>query len=144
MVYMLMLRSANMSSYEYSSDSSTDEEFEEALDEVIRQQERDERAHALWDLFDNKNIESPISGPIDGKVLNTWLQANLTLKDVIYNGFLREQGKVALRQTITPERVEDFREAARAFVAHYELRQVDHDAYLDNVAACMIRYHYNL
>lgn len=134
-----------MSSLEYSSyESSTDEEFEQQMEELERQIQRDERAHEVWDLMESFQIRSPLRGHADGAELNRWLRAETKLSDIVHNGYLRENGKVALTKTITPEKINDFREVARAIANHYAPFCAKYSSYINNVTACIIQYHYNL
>ena len=134
-----------MSSLEYSTyESSTDEEFEQQMEELEKQIQRDERAHELWNLMQMYKIRSPLQGPADGAELNRWLRAETKLSDVVYKGYLRENGKVALTKTITPDRINDFREVAKAIANHYAPFCAKYSSYVNNITACIIQYHYKL
>ena len=72
-----------MSSYEYSSsESETDEEYEQELKQLDLEKRRDELAHDMWDLLDRNNIRSPLGGPMDGAMLNKCLNPELKMDDV--------------------------------------------------------------
>lgn len=134
-----------MSSSEYfTSESETDEEYERRLEELECEKKRDEEAHRVWDLMERNNIRSPLNGPVDGRVLNRWLSPELKMSDVVYKGFLRYDGQVALHERITEERVDEFREAARAVAEHYNPFCSKYSSYVNGVTAQMIQYHYKL
>ena len=133
-----------MSSYEYSSESSTDEEFEHGLFEVEKEKIRDEQSYELCDLMDKKNIWSPLNGPMDGYMLNDCLHPRLKMEDVVYRNFLKYDGQVALHDRITPDRINDFRTVAKALGEHYCPQHAKFTSYINGVTAHLIKYHYKL
>lgn len=132
-----------MSSFE-SSESSTDEEYERQLDELEEEKIRDAQSHELWDLMDRSNIRSPLNGPMDGYMLNECLYPKLKMKDVVYRNFLRYDGQVALHDRITPDRIHEFRQAAKALAEHYSPATAKFTSYINGVTAHLIKYHYKL
>lgn len=134
-----------MSSYEYSSsESETDEEYEQELKQLDLEKRRDELAHDMWDLLDRNNIRSPLGGPMDGTMLNKCLNPELKMDDVVYNNFLRYDGQVALHDRITDDRIEEFREAAKVLAEHYNPFCSKYNSYVNGVTAQLIKYHYKL
>ena len=133
-----------MSSFEYTDESSTDEEHEQQLVDLEEEKLRDEQSHVLWDLMGRRNIRSPLGGPMDGSTLNSCLHPRLKMEDVVYRNFLRYDGQVALNDRITQERIDEFREVAKAMATHYSPYNARHTSYINGVTAEIIRYHYNL
>ena len=134
-----------MSSYDYSSsESETDEEYELELKELEMEKIRDMRGHMLNDLMRTNNIRSPLNGPMDGKILNECLNPRLKMDDVVYGNFLRYDGQVALHDRITRERINEFREVAKALAEHYNPFCSQFSSYINGVTAHLIKYHYKL
>lgn len=135
-----------MSSYDYYSttESETDEEYEQEMEKLEEEILWDENSDLVWDLMHDYNIRSPLSGPIDGKVLNDWLHPTLKMEDVVYKQFLRYDGQVALHDRISPKRIDDFRKVAKAVAEHYNPFCAKYTSYVDGVTAHIIKYHYNL
>jgi hypothetical protein len=133
-----------MSSYEFTSESSTDEEFEQSLLEVEEEKIRDAQSHELWDLMDRSNISSPLNGPMDGYTLNECLYPKLKMEDVVYKNFLRYDGQVALHDRITLDRIQEFRRVAKALAEHYTPAAAKFTSYINGVTAHLIKYHYKL
>lgn len=134
-----------MSSTEYFSDESeTDEEYERELVILEAEKQRDEDTHALSDIIAHNNIRSPLNGPMDGRTLNDCLNPQLKMDDVVYESFLRYDGQVSLYYRITPERIGEFRTAAKALAQHYNPFNAHLTSYVDGVTAHLIKYHYKL
>ena len=135
-----------MSSYDYYSttESETDEEYEQELEKLEEEILWDENSTLVWDLMHDYNIRSPLSGPIDGKVLNDWLHPTLKMEDVVYKQFLRYDGHVALHDRISPQRIDDIRKVAKAVAEHYNPFCAKYTSYIDGVTAHIIKYHYKL
>lgn len=135
-----------MSSYDYFSttESETDEEYEQELEKLEEEILWDENSTLVWDLMHDYNIRSPLSGPIDGKVLNDWLHPTLKMEDVVYKQFLRYDGHVALHDRISPQRIDDIRKVAKAIAEHYNPFCAKYTSYIDGVTAHIIKYHYKL
>ncbi len=134
-----------MSSTEYWSDESeTDEEYDNELASLETEKRRDEDTHMLADLMAYNNIRSPLNGPMDGDMLNDCLNPRLKMNDVVYKNFLRYDGQVALHDRITPERIGEFRTAAKAMAEHYSPQNAKFTTYINGVTAHLLRYHYKL
>lgn len=135
-----------MSSYDYYSttESETDEEYEQEMEKLEEEILWDENSDLVWDLMHDYSIRSPLSGPIDGKVLNDWLHPTLKMEDVVYKQFLRYDGQVALHDRISPKRIDDFRRVAKAVAEHYNPFCAKYTSYVDGVTAHIIKYHYKL
>lgn len=134
-----------MSSYDYSSsESETDEEYELEMKELEMEKIRDMSGHLLSDLMCRNNIRSPLNGPMDGKTLNQCLNPHLKMDDVVYGNFLRYDGQVALHDRISRERINEFREVAKAMVDHYNPFCSMISSYINGVTAQLIQYHYRL
>ena len=134
-----------MSSYEYSSDeSSTDEEFEQRLLEVEEEKWKDAQSHRLTELMAERNIISPLNGPMDGYTLKDCLYPDLKMKDVVYRNFLRYDGQVALHDRISDDRINDFRTVAKAMAEHYCPQNAKFTSYINGVTAHLLRYYYRL
>jgi len=134
-----------MSSYDYSSsESETDEEYELEMKELELEKVRDMSGHALNDLMHRNNIRSPLNGPMDGKTLKQCLSPHLKMEDVVYGKFLRYDGQVALHDRITQERIDEFREVAKAMADHYNPFCSQFSSYVNGVTAHLIKYHYKL
>ena len=127
-----------------SEESSTDEEFEERLEETKRAQERDAAHDALWELFRKNNIDSKLNGLIDNSVIENWLRAGTQMEDIIRGGRLKKENSTVLSHEITDNRIVEFREAAKATVQFYRPGFARFRSYIDDVCASMIKYHYKL
>ena len=134
-----------MSSYDYSSsESETDEEYELELKELEMEKVRDENSHMLCNLMHQNNIRSPLNGPMDGYTLKQCLNPHLKMKDVVYRNFLRYDGQVALHDRITQDRIDEFRQVAKAMADHYQPFCSQFSSYINGVTAHLIKYHYRL
>lgn len=135
-----------MSSYDYSStsESETDEEYELEMKELEIEKKRNENSHILCDMMYEKNIRSPLNGPLDGVALNECLNPHLKMEDVLYGHFLRYDGHVALHDRISPERVDEFRDFAKCIAEHYNPFCSKFSSYVNGVTAHLIKYHYRL
>ena len=135
-----------MSSYEYSStsESETDEEYELEMKELEIEKKRNENSDILCNLMCEKNIRSPLNGPMDGVTLNECLHPHLKMEDVVYGQFLRYDGQVALHNRISRERVDEFRQVAKAMAEHYNPFCSNFSSYVNGVTAHLIKYHYRL
>lgn len=127
-----------------SSDSSTDEEWEERIQETKRAQERDNALDALWDLFRKNNIDSKLNGLINASAIEKWLKADARMEDIICGDRLKKENSTVLSYEISQNRIDEFRETAKAVVAFYRPELSRLKSYIDDVTACMIKYHYKL
>ena len=145
-MYKKQTSMSSISSSEYypTSDSSTDEEYEQQQEELFAEKRRDEASHELWDLMLRNNIRSPLNGPMDGAMLNSCLRGDVRMCDVVCGEKLRYSNKVPVVDTITKERISEFREVARMMTRHYAPESARFMSYVNNVTACLIKYHYKL
>jgi len=127
-----------------SDESSTDEEFEERLQQTKRAQERDAAHDALWDMFRENNIDSKTNGLIDNSVIVNWLRAGTCMEDIIRGDRLKKKDSVVLSYQITQQRIDEFRETAKAVAQFYRPEFAKFRSYVDAVCASMIVYHYKL
>ena len=127
-----------------SDESSTDEEWEERLLETKRAQERDNALDALWDMFRKNNIDSKLNGLINAQVIQKWLKAGTQMDDIIRGDRLKKDNSTVLSYEITQNRIDEFRETARAVVRFYRPQLSRLRSYIDDVCASMIKYHYKL
>lgn len=127
-----------------SEESSTDEEWEERLLETKRAQERDNALTELWKLFRQNNIDSKLNGLIDAQVIETWLKAGTQMEHIIAGNRLKKKNSTVLSYEITQNRIDEFRETAKAVVIFYRPELSRLKSYIDDVAASMISYHYRL
>ena len=74
-----------------SDESSTDEEFEERLEQTQRAQERDNAHDALWELFRENNIDSKLNGLINNDVIEEWLRAGAQMEHIIRGNRLKKE-----------------------------------------------------
>lgn len=128
----------------YTSDSSSDEEYERGLIETQMLQDRDKALDDLWELFRENNIESKINGLIDGCVVNEWLRGLVSMEDVVVYGRLKKSQSSIPYRNISDERIAEFRQAARAVVNFYKPCFSKYRHYISDVTASMIKYHYKL
>ena len=135
-----------MSSYEYfsTSESETDEEYEQRMEEMEEQKMKDEQSDYLVELMHKNNICSHLNGPMDGYMLNECLNPRLKMSDVMYGQFLRYDGQVALHDRITRDRINEFREVAKVMADHYNPFCSQFSSYINGVTAHLIKYHYKL
>lgn len=129
-----------MSETDFTSDSSTDSEFDSRLEEVEIEKWRDEESSRLMEEMRLCNIRS---STFDGETVKSWLQGDVTLEDVIVCGRLKKQNSVLLLRPITKERVEEIRTFAKKVIDFYG-ESLRYSSYVDRVTACIIRYEYNL
>lgn len=127
-----------------SEESSTDEEWEERLLETKRAQERDNALTELWKLFRQNNIDSKLNGLIDAQVIETWLKAGTQMEHIIAGNRLKKKNSTVLSYEITQNRIDEFRETAKAVVIFYRPELSRLKSYIDDVTASMISYHYRL
>jgi hypothetical protein len=127
-----------------SEESSTDEEWEERLEETKRAQEHDAAHAALWELFRHNNIDSKINGLITNQVIEEWLRAGTCMEDIIRGNRLKKKNSVVLSYEITQQRLDAFREVAKATAMFYRPEFAKFRSYVDAVCASMIAYHYKL
>ena len=127
-----------------SDESSTDEEWEERLLETKRAQERDNALDALWDMFRKNNIDSKLNGLINAQVIEKWLKAGTQMDEIIRGDRLKKENSTVLSYEITQNRIDEFRETARAVVMFYRPQLSRLRSYIDDVCASMIKYHYKL
>lgn len=123
-----------------STESETDVEFEERLDTVEREKQRDEESERLLESMRASNISL---SRVDGNVLNDWLKAEMTLEDVIVCGRLKKNNSTELLNFISEDRVRELRELAKAVVYFYE-GGTPFKSYIDRVTACIIKFEYML
>ena len=128
----------------FSTESSTDEEFENEQAVLQRQIEHDEFMHYIWDYMQEIQFESPLNGPMDGAMLNACLYSNLTLNDVLHNNRLRYTNKVVLGSYITNERIDEFRFLAKLLAQVYNPVCSRFSSYINSVTAALIQYHFKL
>jgi len=127
-----------------SDESSTDEEWEARLEETQRAQERDKAHDALWDMFRTYHIDSKINGLINNQVIEDWLKAGTSMEEIIRGDRLKKKDSVVLSYEITQQRIDEFRETAKAVVTLYRPGFARFRSYIDDVCASMISYHYRL
>jgi len=127
-----------------SSDSSTDEEWQERLEETKRAQERDKAHDALWELFRKNNIDSKLNGLINNDVIENWMRAGTQMGDIIRGDRLKKENSTVLSYEISSNRIAEFRETAKAVVTFYRPGFARFKSYIDDVCASMIKYHYRL
>ncbi len=124
----------------FSLDSETDSEFEDALDMVEWEIDRDEDSHHLVARMRECKIST---WRLDGHVLNCWLRAATRLEDVIVCGRLKRKNSTVLADFISEARVEELRELARDIVFFYN-NGSQFKSYIDRVTACIISFEYCL
>lgn len=124
----------------FSSDSETDTEFEERLDMVERDKQRDEESECLLERMRACNISL---SRVDGSVLNCWLKAGTRLQDIIVCGRLKKKNSTVLLSSISEDRVEEIRELAKILVNFYD-GGAQFKSYIDRVTACIIEFEYRL
>ena len=75
-------KSKIMSSYDYYSttESETDEEYEQELEQLEEEMIRDREGVFLCEMMHKNNIHSPLNGPMDGDMLNDCLHPTLEKK----------------------------------------------------------------
>ena len=124
----------------FSTVSETDSEFENALDLVEINKQRDEESEFLLERMRECSISM---SRVDGNVINRWLKADTNLDDVIVCGRLKKKNSTLLSGFITEERVQELRELAKEIIHFYDggtqLR-----SYIDRVTACIIQFEYML
>ena len=125
----------------YSSESSTDSEFERQLEAVQKEKERDEASHKLVDFMRSSNIRLET---LDGFIINRWLRGNTALSDVIICGRLKKRNSVLLGERISKERLEEIRSVAKRVADFYDSPCLRFKSYIDRVTACIIEYEYRL
>lgn len=131
-----------MSDLEYSStESSTDSEFEEAMDEMERLKLRDV---ASSDLVDAMRACAIRVSSIDGSVLNSWLRGEVEMEDVVYHGHLKLKDSTLIKGDISPARVDEFRDLAKKVVEYYVGGVSHSSSYIDRVTAAIIQFEYRL
>ena len=127
-----------------SSESSTDEEWEERLIEVEQQKQRDAAHDALWDLYRKYDIDSKLNGLIDAQVINTWLKGAVSMEDVVIGNHLKKTNSTVLGPEISQNRIDEIREVAKATVQFFRPGFVRFKPYIDDVCASILVYHYKL
>lgn len=127
-----------------SDESSTDEEFEERLEQTQRAQERDKAHDALWELFRENNIDSKLNGLINNGVIEEWLRAGAQMEHIIRGNRLKKKNSTVLCHEITENRIAEFREVAKATVQFYRPGFARFKSYINDVCASIIAYHYRL
>ena len=130
---------------DYSS-SSDDEEWDQQCEEAVMEQEYDNESQHLMDKLHDLNVGyNPLKGHADGYVQSTWLDAPYRLKDVIQKGRL-QHSRFTKKEYMTANRLENFLEAASYYVHHHRRKIPGTTSlqYIQNVAASMIHWQYNL
>lgn len=127
-----------------SDESSTDEEWEDRLEETKRVQQRDKEHDALWQMFRDNNIDSKINGLINNQVIEEWLKAGTQMENILRGNRLKKRDSVVLSHEITTNRIAEFREVAKATVQFYKPGFARFKSYIDDVCASIISYHYKL
>lgn len=125
----------------YSSESSTDSEFERQLEAVQKEKQRDEASHELVELMRSSNIRLET---LDGFIINRWLRGNTALSEIIVCGRLKKRNSVLLGESISKERVLEIRNVAKRVAEFYDSPCLRFKSYIDRVAACIIEYEYRL
>ena len=130
-----------MSESDFSvSESVTDTEFEEALEEVEWQKERDIESEILLDRMRECNISM---ARLDGMEINRWLRGRTELDDVLACGRLKKKGSTVLLDYISQSRVDELRSFAREVISFYD-GGTQFKSYVDRVLACIIEFEYFL
>ncbi len=124
----------------FSTVSETDTEFEDALNLVEMEKQRDEESEYLLDRMRECNISM---SRVDGNVINRWLKAGISLDDVIVCGRLKKKNSTVLSGFICEERVQELRELAKEIIHFYD-GGTQFRSYVDRVAACIIQFEYML
>ena len=124
----------------FSTVSETDTEFEDALDLVEMEKQRDEESEFLLERMRECNISM---SRVDGKTINDWLKADVNLDDVIVCGRLKRRNSTVLSGFISEERVQQLRQLAKEIIHFYE-GGTQFKSYIDSVTACIIQFEYNL
>tara|TARA_X000000368_G_C22524785_1_gene490829 strand:- start:22 stop:441 length:420 start_codon:yes stop_codon:yes gene_type:complete len=127
-----------------SDESSTDEEWENRLEETKRAQQRDKEHDALWQMFRDNNIDSKINGLINNQVIEEWLKAGTQMENILRGNRLKKRDSVVLSHEISANRIAEFREVAKATVLFYKPEFARFKSYIDDVCASIISYHYKL
>jgi len=127
-----------------SSESSTDEEWEQRLIEVEQLKQRDAEHDALWDMFGKYKIDSNLNGLIDAQVINTWLKGAVSMEDVVKGNRLKKTNSTVLGPEISQNRIDEVREVAKATVQFFRPGFVRFKSYIDDVCASILVYHYKL
>ena len=123
-----------------STETLTDTEFEDALDEMEWEKERDLESEYLSERMRSCRIST---SRLDGHELNRWLRGGTTLEDVVACGRLKKKKSTVLLNYISSARVEELRELAREIVFFYE-GGTRLKSYIDRVTACIIEFEYML
>ena len=123
-----------------STESETDTEFEEALDEMEWEKERDLESEYLLERMRSCNISL---SRLDGHELNRWLRGGTTLEDVIACGRLKKKNSTVLLHYISLDRLKELRELAKEIISFYE-GGTHYKKYIDCVTACIIEFEYML
>lgn len=124
----------------FSTVSETDTEFENALNLVEMEKQRDEESDFLLERMRECNISM---SRVDGNVINRWLKAGLNLEDVIACGRLKKKNSTVLSGFISEERVQELRELAKEIIHFYD-GGTQFRSYIDRVTACIIQFEYRL
>lgn len=122
------------------SESVTDTEFEEALDEVEWQKQRDVESEILLDRMRECNISM---SRLDGMEINRWLRGQTELDDVLKCGRLKRKGSTVLLSYISQYRVDELRTLAKEVISFYD-GGTQFKSYVDRVLACIIEFEYML
>ena len=122
------------------SESVTDTEFEEALDEVEWQKQRDVESEILLDRMRECNISM---SRLDGMEINRWLRGQTELDDVLKCGRLKRKGSTVLLSYISQYRVDELRTLAKEIISFYD-GGTQFKSYVDRVLACIIEFEYML
>ncbi len=124
----------------FSTVSETDTEFEDRLELVEMEKQRDEESEYLLDRMRGCNISMY---RVDGNVINRWLKADISLEDVIACGRLKKKNSTVLSGFISEERVQELRELAKEIIHFYD-GGTQFRSYIDRVTACIIQFEYML
>jgi hypothetical protein len=95
-------------------------------------------------MFRENNIDSKINGLINAQVIEEWLRAGTCMEDIIRGDRLKKKDSVVLSYEITQNRIDEFREVAKAVAQFYRPEFAKFRSYIDAVCATMIVYHYKL
>lgn len=129
-----------MSDSDFFTVSETDTEFENALHLVEMEKQRDEDSEYLLQRMRECNISM---SRLDGNIINTWLEADACLEDVIVCGRLKKKNSTLLSYRVSDRRVQELRELAKEIV-HFYNGGNQFKSYIDRVTACIIRFEYSV
>ena len=95
-------------------------------------------------MFRKNNIDSKLNGLINASTVEKWLKADACMENIIRGDRLKKENSTVLSYEISQNRIDEFRETAKAVVKFYRPELSRLKSYIDDVAASMIKYHYKL